>query len=446
MSVLCVVTDEERQVVRELAKKLADYAQQPEMERRRRLWYAHDDLKTDYPVIVCSPEGSWRELVPPASLKCTNAEMREIEWELRARIFRAEVIHDDVPAELRWDCKKFISDIDFQVDGKSVPPTFANPFRRLPTISDMPFLWSPDFKWSDEAVEFDPLIEEDDMEDEDVAERITIAPIVFEEEKSKERLALHTDLLGDILDVQYVGISYVTANLMRMYTAIRGYQNTLYDIYDYPDEMHSLVRRIMDLYTDYYNEMHVRDLLAMNNSCQYCGTGGYGYTNDLPIPENMNEPIPFKSLWASAESQEFVVVSPETHREFAIDYERPFLEQFGLSAYGCCENLEEKLDDVFTISNIRRITVAPWADVKSMADQIGMKAIFSNKPNPSLVTNGWDEAAQREYITQRLTDAKGTACEYILKDTHTIQNDPYRFRKWTDLCHEIVQNMYGFYE
>ena len=75
-----------------------------------------------------------------------------------------------------------------------------------------------------------------------------------------------------------------------------------------------------------------------------------------------------------------------------------------------------------------------------------MKAIFSNKPNPSLVTNGWDEPAQRKYITERLTDAKGTACEYILKDTHTIQNDPYRFRKWTDLCHEIVQGMYGTWE
>ncbi|MBR0397267.1 MAG: hypothetical protein IJI10_03260 [Eubacterium sp.] len=447
MSLLGVITDEERQVVRELAKKLAEYANQPEMERRRKLWYAHNDLKTDYPVIMCSPEGSWRELVPPASLKCSNAEMREIEWELRARIFRAEVIHDDVPAELRWDCKKIISDIDFQVDGKSVPPTFANPFRRLPTISDMPFLWAPDFKWSDEAVEFDPLIEEDDLEDPDVAQRITIAPIIFEEEKSNERYALHKELLGDILDVQYVGISYVCSNLMRQYTAIRGYQNTLYDIYDYPDEMHSIVKRIMDLYNDYYDELSRRCLLASNNTCQYIGTGGYGYTNDLPpIPEDPNGFIPNECLWASAESQEFVVVSPETHREFAIDYERPFLEKYGLSAYGCCENLENKLDDVFTIKNMRRISVAPWADVKSMADQIGMKAIFSNKPNPSLVTNGWDEPHQREYITQRLTDAKGTACEYILKDTHTIQNDPYRFRKWTDLCHEIVEGMYGKYE
>ena len=47
MSLLGVITDEERQVVRELAKKLAEYANQPEMERRRKLWYAHNDLKTD---------------------------------------------------------------------------------------------------------------------------------------------------------------------------------------------------------------------------------------------------------------------------------------------------------------------------------------------------------------------------------------------------------------
>ena len=65
-------------------------------------------------------------------------------------------------------------------------------------------------------------------------------------------------------------------------------------------------------------------------------------------------------MWAYAESQEFVSVSPEMTREFAIDYEKRLLENFGLSAYGCCDNLEKKLPDVLSISNIRRISVSPW--------------------------------------------------------------------------------------
>ena len=98
-----MITAKEREVIRDLAKKLAYLANQPIMEERRKLWYAHNDLKTDQPVIDCSPEGAWREIIPPDSLVCQDADAREIEWTLRARIYRAEVINDDVPAELRWD-------------------------------------------------------------------------------------------------------------------------------------------------------------------------------------------------------------------------------------------------------------------------------------------------------------------------------------------------------
>lgn len=35
------IQDNERQVIRDLAKKLADLANQPIMEERRKLWYAH---------------------------------------------------------------------------------------------------------------------------------------------------------------------------------------------------------------------------------------------------------------------------------------------------------------------------------------------------------------------------------------------------------------------
>ena len=91
-----MITAKEREVIRDLAKKLADLANQPIMEERRKLWYAHNDLKTDQPVIDCSPEGAWREVITPDSLVCQDAAAREIEWTLRARIYRAEVINDEI--------------------------------------------------------------------------------------------------------------------------------------------------------------------------------------------------------------------------------------------------------------------------------------------------------------------------------------------------------------
>ena len=130
------------------------------------------------------------------------------------------------------------------------------------------------------------------------------------------------------------------------------------------------------------------------------------------------------------------------NKEFAIDYEKRLLEKFSLSSYGCCDNLENKLPDILGIHNIRRISVSPWADVASMRDQMGMKAIFSCKPNPSYITGGWDEDLMRKDTMRLMQEGKGTAFEIILKDTHTIQ-DPHDFRKWTDLCRECAAKVFG---
>lgn len=435
-----MIENKEREVVRELAKKLRELANQPIMEERRKLWYAHNDLKTDQPVIDCSPEGAWREAIPPESLVCQNEALREIEWTLRARIYRAEVINDDVPAETRWDCRKIISDTGWRTADSEAHNAFTNESVHVPTISTINPFWRHDFRFDATAAEFEPLIE--DLENTDQIYKLIPPKVVYDEESSKRLLELHQDLLGDILDVHWTGNTYIAFSWMETYTKIRGYENALFDLYDYPDEMHELLRILEKGYLDLYQQELDMGLLEMNNGCQYNGTGGYGYTNDLRAPAP-GEKLTFKNLWAYAESQEFVSVSPEMTREFAIDYEKRLLSNFGLSSYGCCDNLEKKLPDVLSIPNIRRISVSPWADVASMRDQIGMKAIFSCKPNPSYVTSGWDEDFMRDYTMKLMQDGKGTPFEIILKDTHTIQNDPERFRKWTDLCRECIAKVYG---
>lgn len=435
-----MISAKEREVIRELAKKLADLANQPIMEDRRKLWYAHNDLKTDQPVIDCSPEGAWREVIPPESLVCQDEAAREIEWILRARIYRAEAINDDVPAETRWDCRKLISDTGWTVEGMQAHNAFSNESVHISTISSLNPFWKPGFRFDETAAEFEPLIE--DLDDVDQIYKLQAPRVLYDEEGSKRLLALHQDLLGDILDVHWCGNTYIAFSWMETYTKIRGYENTLFDLYDYPEEMHKLLGILEEGYLSLYQQQLDMGLLELNNGCQYNGTGGYGYTNDLKAPAP-GEKLTFKNLWAYAESQEFVSVSPEMTKEFAIDYERRLLEKFGLSAYGCCDNLEKKLPDVLAINNIRRISVSPWADVRSMRDQIGMKAIFSCKPNPSYVSSGWDEDFMRDYTMKLLRDGKGTPYEIILKDTHTIQNDPSRLRKWTDLCRACIAKVYG---
>ena len=146
-----VIKQNEREVIRELAKKLAELANQPIMEERRKLWYDHNDLKTDAPVIDCSPEGAWRECITPDMLVCEDPALREIEWLLRARIYRAEVINDDVPAEMRWDCTKLITNTGWQMEGKPAHDAFTNDGPRIPILSWVPNIWLPGFKFDETA-------------------------------------------------------------------------------------------------------------------------------------------------------------------------------------------------------------------------------------------------------------------------------------------------------
>ena len=277
-----MISAKEREVIRELAKKLADLANQPIMEDRRKLWYAHNDLKTDQPVIDCSPEGAWREVIPPESLVCQDEAAREIEWILRARIYRAEAINDDVPAETRWDCRKLISDTGWTVEGMQAHNAFSNESVHISTISSLNPFWKPGFQFDETAAEFEPLIE--DLDDVDQIYKLQAPRVLYDEEGSKRLLALHQDLLGDILDVHWCGNTYIAFSWMETYTKIRGYENTLFDLYDYPEEMHKLLGILEEGYLSLYQQQLDMGLLELNNGCQYNGTGGYGYTNDLKAP------------------------------------------------------------------------------------------------------------------------------------------------------------------
>ena len=68
------MTDIERSTIRDLAKRLAELASLPEAEEKRKLWYAHDDLKTDEPVIDCSPEGAWRRTNETTTCRTSTGE------------------------------------------------------------------------------------------------------------------------------------------------------------------------------------------------------------------------------------------------------------------------------------------------------------------------------------------------------------------------------------
>ena len=429
----------ERSLLRELAKKLQEYSKLPCMEERRQLWYDHNDLKTQQPVIMCAPEACWQEILPASQLQCTTPELRRTEWILRARIMHEELIHDDDPVEDTWDCPKAIAITPWKIKDKGEDYWNSNVYDFVPSMGAVPCVWEKNYHFDATASKADPLI--DDFDDDEQIDKLIPPQIIYDEQKSRENLELHQDIFGDILNVRSSGPRGMGFGLISSYITIRGYENALYDLYDYPEEMHRLLEKITDSRIALEKQMEADHLFYANHGCHYCGSGGLGYTREIAVPED--QPVKRSDMWGFAEAQEFVAVSPEMTKAFSIDYECRYLSGFHFAAYGCCESLEDKLKYILDMPNIRRISVCPWANVSSMQEQIGMKAVFSCKPNPSYLVESWDEDLMDRYMMRLTKESKGSPVEFILKDTHTIGGDPAKLRNWTDLCRRCIDKVYG---
>ncbi len=53
----------DRNILRDLAKEVAEVAALPVMAERRKNWCEHNSLRSTKPLMLVFPEGSWEELI-----------------------------------------------------------------------------------------------------------------------------------------------------------------------------------------------------------------------------------------------------------------------------------------------------------------------------------------------------------------------------------------------
>jgi hypothetical protein len=147
-------------------------------------------------------------------------------------------------------------------------------------------------------------------------------------------------------------------------------------------------------------------------------------------------------LWGCATAQIFVGVSPEMHEEFALRYERRWLERFGLSYYGCCEPLHHKIHILRSIPNLRKISISPWADVETAVQETNGDYVLSYKPSPAvLAADEWDPEFARRSLREALEKMRGCAVEVIMKDISTVRYEPQRLWEWAKIAAEETERV-----
>ncbi len=406
-----MITATDRTTLRELARQVAEIAALPIQAERREWWKLHNSLKTTRPMLLVFPEGSWEELLTDKDLTCEDEVARRIEWQLRSRIYYHEHFQDDTVIEKTWVINKVVHNSGWGLEAQRIP--------------------SPEARG---AWHFAPVIHTPaDMR------KLHFPEITYDEAATQQALAQAQDLFGDILDVQLKGVTHISYHLMAEYTGWRGLEEVMTDMVLNPGWIHEAMAFLTAGHQHILQQYVDQNLLSLNNDATYHSSGGNGYTDELPAPGFDPAHVRPCDMWASAEAQEMAGVSPKMHAEFILQYEKRLLEPFGLTGYGCCEDLTRKLKDVFTIPHIRRISISPFADVDKCASQLKGNYIFSWKPNPAHLVGFFDEERIRAYLHHavEVTQREGCILEIILKDTHTCEHHPERFDRWLAIAREV---------
>ena len=179
----------DREIVRDLAKRVAEIAALPVQAERRDLWRRHNALGDARPMILVFPEGSWGELLPDSALECESKEARGPERRLRSRIIQHEFLGDDSVIEGEW------------VVGKAVRRTGWGLEARRVASTEKRGAWG-----------FDPVVKGPA----DLA-KLRLPEVAHDEDATALSLCRARDLVGDILDVRLKGVAHVSFHLMSIW-------------------------------------------------------------------------------------------------------------------------------------------------------------------------------------------------------------------------------------
>ena len=403
-------------VLRDLARQYLEIASSPIQEKRRQLWRDHNSLRPT-PVLTLVSFGMWnvwcREVFGDQAMSCQDPFYRGYERTLRLALFQHSTGDDSVlepwitvaASQARgwgntWGVQEAHSE---HVEGGS--------WKFTPPIVD----------WADVA-------------------RLSPPPHAIDEQATAANVARLREAIGDILTVNVergpVCLSFMS-DLSYHVAQLRGLEQLMIDMYENPRQLHALMAFLRD------------GVLANQEAAEAAGDlGATTQPNQSPYSDTTLPPAPNQygrrrgELWNFMAAQEFEGVSPAMHDEFLLQYQLPIMKQWGLSGYGCCENLTRKIDMLRQVPNLRVIGVTPRADVRRCAEQIGSDYVLSWRPNPAdMVCCQFDEVLIRRILREGLEACRGCRVHVRLKDIETVNGEPERLARWVRIVREVAEEV-----
>lgn len=401
------------EILRDLAEKYLEICNEDIQEERRRLWRKQNSLDSERPLIYARAF-AWKEM-PDSKLKCEDEFFRDFEGVLRKKLFWHSLNDDSI----------FEPWIDMSAVHKC---------RKWGISSSLSYSDDPAGSYKEDY----PIKELEDIK------KMLVPWHEIDEEATERNLSRLSDTVGDLIEINVLRGSPYTmfaGDISTDLGHLRGIENIMLDMMDNPEWFHELLAFMRD------------GILKAHEEAEKAGDWGLSdhQNQAMPYAKELKDPAPNKrgvkrkDLWFYMASQEYTLISPEMQEEFLFRYQYPILEKFGLTAYGCCEDLTNKISMIKKLPNLRRIGVSPFANVAKCAEQIGADYVLSYRPSPAdMVSYGFDKEKAKGIMKRDLEICKANGCntDITLKDVETVEGDPDRVRKWVQAAREAINEVW----
>jgi hypothetical protein len=411
---------QEKDVLRGLGEEIADIAADPVNKERARLWTKLNDLESERPMIWIN-EVPWHEMNvdDELTLRCGNEWARELETRLRREIYQWRHMQGDMVVNDYIECPLAIHSTDFGI------------------IEDVDLAVTDD---TSDIVSRHFNIQIREPED---IEKIKMPVVTHNEETTAVTFAAMEDLFKDIISVKKTGQTHIWFTPWDYLIRWWGIQEAMMDLVLRPDMVHAAYDRMVRAWIAELDQFVKQNLLSLDCRNIRVGSGGYGYTSDLPGDNYDPDHVQTHNMWGCSNAQIFSEVSPDMHWEFALEHDLPWLTRWGLTYYGCCEPLHKKMHLLRKIPNLRKVSSSPWIDVPAMLAEIGTDYAVSFKPNPAKFTSrDLNEEEARRELEEVLEAGEGAAhIEFIMKDISTVKYKPQNLWRWADIAMETAEKL-----
>ena len=411
------VSEKDKKILRELAKKKAEIAKMDIQQENISRWKRLNSLEDVRPLIWIN-EIPWNEMdyENELTLQTSSEYSRFLELRLRRVLYSWKHMPADMVVENNMISYMYIENSGFGIEEEVI---IAETDKTSDTYSRK---FTPQF------------------EDEDDINKIKFPKIINNLQKTEKMYESMSSIFNGILNVVKKGIPGFIFNpwdeLIRWY----GVQKAIEDLVLKPGYIHKIMRRLTDAYLSMVDQHEKLGALALNNGNYRIVTGGLGYTDELPQKDfdpTHTRPI---DMWGGGMAQIFSDVSPDMHYEFALQYEIELMEKFGLNYYGCCEPLDKKIEILKNIPRLRKISMSPWVDLEPAAEKMGKDYVFSYKPIPSIFAeDSWNPSAVKKKLKEDLKILKNCVVEVIMKDVSTVKYSPQRLWDWARIAIEAAE-------